>query len=216
LLSEKYGFPSEYQIYVTPIQELAEKINEEDKAALKDSQTLLTNTIQYDGMVSLNISKEYIKKRGFSELKALREIIQNSLDETELSTGVPDVTIKIDETGTWIIDKGRGLTGNAFIIGSSEKQCWMRGYYGEGLKLALGFFLSEDYSVYIFSDKKVFKPVFLPAKKEKAWLNILLGEGVGSERGTKILIANYKADKKCLTNWFHSKIRTLMIKLLIE
>jgi hypothetical protein len=198
LLSEKYGFPSEYQIYVTPIQELVEKINEEDKAALKDSQTSLTNTIQYDGMVSLNISKEYIKKRGFSEFKALREIIQNSLDETELSTGVPDVTIKIDETGTWIIDNGRGLTGNAFIIGSSEKQCWMRGYYGEGLKLALGFFLLEGYSVYIFSDKKVFKPVFLPAKKENAWLNILLGEGVSSEKGTKILIANYKADKKML------------------
>lgn len=198
MLSEKYGFPSEYQIYVTPIQELAEKINEEDKAALKDSQTLLTNMIQYDGMVSLNISKEYIKKRGFSEFKALREIIQNALDETELSTGVPDVTIKIDETGTWIIDKGRGLNGNAFIIGSSEKKCWMRGYYGEGLKLALGFFLLEGYSVYIFSDKKVFKPIFLPAKKEKAWLNILLGEGVSSEKGTKILIANYKADKKML------------------
>jgi hypothetical protein len=198
LLSEKYGFPSEYQIYVTPIQELTEKINEEDKAALKDPQTLLTNIIQYDGMVSLNISKEYIQKRGFSEFKALREIIQNSLDETELSTGVPDVAIKIDEMGTWIIDNGRGLNGNAFIIGNSEKKCWMRGYYGEGLKLALGFFLLEGYSVYIFSNKNVFKPVFLPAKKEKAWLNILLGEGLSSEKGTKILIANYKADKKML------------------
>jgi hypothetical protein len=198
LLSEKYGFPSEYQIYVTPIQELTEKINEEDMAVLKEPQTFGNTIIQYDGMVSLNISKEYIQKRGFSEFKALREIIQNSLDETELSTGVPDVTIKIDEAGTWIIDNGRGLNGNAFIIGNSEKKCWMRGYYGEGLKLALGFFLLAGYSVYIFSNKNVFKPVFLPVKKEKAWLNILLGDGANSEEGTRILIANYKADKKML------------------
>jgi hypothetical protein len=198
LLSEKYGFPSEYQIYVTPIQELTEKINEEDMAALMEPQTLRNTIRQYDGMISLNISQEYIQKRGFSEFKALREIIQNSLDETELSTGVPDVTIKIDEAGTWIIDNGRGLNGNAFIIGNSEKKCWMRGYYGEGLKLALGFFLLAGYSVYIFSNKNVFKPVFLPVKKEKAWLNILLGEGSRSEKGTRILIANYKADKKML------------------
>lgn len=198
LLSEKYGFPSEYQIYVTPIQELTEKINEEDMAALIELQTLRNTIRQYDGMISLNISKEYIQKRGFSEFKALREIIQNSLDETELPTGVPDVTIKIDEMGTWIIDNGRGLNGNAFIIGNSEKECWMRGYYGEGLKLALGFFLLVGYSVYIFSNKNVFKPVFLPVKKEKAWLNILLGEGANSEKGTRILIANYKADKKML------------------
>jgi len=198
MLAEKYGFPNEYQIYVTPIQELNEKITEEDKTALKDSQNLISNITRYDGMISLNISKEYIQKRGFSEFKALREIIQNSLDETELSTGTPDVTIKIDEAGTWIIDNGRGLNGNAFIIGNSEKKCWMRGYYGEGLKLALGFFLSKGYSIYIFSERKIFKPVFLPANKEKAWLNILLGEGASSEKGTKILIANYKADQKML------------------
>jgi len=122
MLAEKYGFPSEYRIYVTPIQELDEKINEEDRMTLKDPQTLMTKIVQYDGMVSLNISKEYIQKRGFSEFKALREIIQNSLDETELSTGVPDVTIKIDETGTWIIDNGRGLNGNAFYHREFRKE----------------------------------------------------------------------------------------------
>jgi len=198
MMPEKYGFPKEYQIYVTPIHELTQKISEEDKKVLKDPQKLIPNIIQYDGMISLNISKEYIQKRGFNEFKAIREILQNSLDETELSTGNPDVTIRTAEIGTWIIDNGRGLDGNAFIIGSSEKECWMRGYYGEGLKLAIGFFLLKGYGVYIFSNKKVFKPVFLPAKKERAWLNILLGESTYSEKGTKILIADYKADEKML------------------
>jgi hypothetical protein len=139
MMPEKYGFPKEYQIYVTPVQELAKKISEEDKTVLKDPQKLGSSIIQYDGIISLNISKEYIQKRGFNEFKAIREILQNSLDETELSTGNPDVTIRTNETGTWIIDNGRGIDGNAFIIGSSEKKCWMRGYYGEGLKLAFSF-----------------------------------------------------------------------------
>jgi hypothetical protein len=198
MMPEKYGFPKEYQIYVTPVQELAKKISEEDKTVLKDPQKLGSSIIQYDGIISLNISKQYIQKRVFNEFKAIREILQNSLDETELSTGNPDVTIRTNETGTWIIDNGRGIDGNAFIIGSSEKKCWMRGYYGEGLKLAIGFFLLKGYGVYIFSNNRVFKPVFLPAKKERAWLNILLGESTYSEKGTKILIADYKTDEKML------------------
>jgi hypothetical protein len=167
MLPEKYGFPGEYQIYVTPIHELIEKISEEDKIVLKEPKTLMPNILQYDGMISLNISKEYIHKRGFSEFKAIREIIQNALDETELSTGTPDVTIKIDEAGTWIIDNGRGLDGNAFIIGNSEKKCWMRGYYGEGLKLALGFFLLKEYPVYIFPTKKSSNPSSCLQKRKK-------------------------------------------------
>ena len=197
-----------------PIQELTDKIHEEDRAILRDPQTLMPKIIQYDGMISLNISKEYILKRGFSEFKAIREIIQNSLDETELSTGTPEVTIEIDDMGTWIVDNGRGLDGNAFIIGSSEKKCWMRGYYGEGLKLALGFFLLKGYQVYIFSNKNVFKPIFLPAKKEKAWLNILLGEAESEEKGTKILIADYKADSKMLSELVSFKNQDIKEKII--
>jgi len=199
---------------VIPIQELTDKIHEEDRAILRDPQTLMPKIIQYDGMISLNISKEYILKRGFSEFKAIREIIQNSLDETELSTGTPEVTIEIDDMGTWIVDNGRGLDGNAFIIGSSEKKCWMRGYYGEGLKLALGFFLLKGYQVYIFSNKNVFKPIFLPAKKEKAWLNILLGEAESEEKGTKILIADYKADSKMLSELVSFKNQDIKEKII--
>ena len=197
-----------------PIQELTDKIHEEDRAILRDPQTLMPKIIQYDGMISLNISKEYILKRGFSEFKAIREIIQNSLDETELSTGTPEVTIEIDDMGTWIVDNGRGLDGNAFIIGSSEKKCWMRGYYGEGLKLALGFFLLKGYQVYVFSNKNVFKPIFLPAKKEKAWLNILLGEAESEEKGTKILIADYKADSKMLSELVSFKNQDIKEKII--
>jgi hypothetical protein len=213
LLSEKYGFPSEYQLYVTPIQELTGKIRDEDLTVLSDAQTQSKNILQYDGMISLNISKEYIQKRGFNEFKAIREIVQNSLDETELSLGTPDVTVETDENGTWIIDNGRGLNGNAFIIGNSEKECWMRGYYGEGLKLALGFFLLGGYQVYIFSNRNVFKPVFLPVNKDKSWLNILLGESVGERKGTAILIADYHPDRSMLSELVSFKNQDIRDKI---
>ena len=197
-MAEKYGLPAEYEIYVTSIEELTSKIREEDKAALEDPEEMSTKISHYDGVISLNISKEYIEKRGFSAFKAIREIVQNSLDETELSTGIPDVTIESDRSGTWITDNGRGLDGDAFIMGSSEKQCWMRGYYGEGLKLAIGFFLMKGYPVYIFSGNNVFKPVFLPVEGKKAWLNILLGESSHPGDGTSIFIRGYKPDKVML------------------
>lgn len=214
MLSQKYGFPKEYQNYVTPIRELFRKIDEEDKIILEDSQKKIPQIIRYEGIISLNISKEYIRKRKFDEFKAIREILQNSLDETELSMGAADVTIKNDTMGTWIIDNGRGLDGNAFIIGSSDKECWMRGYYGEGLKLAIGFFLLESYQVYIFANNKLFKPVFLPVKSEKSWLNILLGESAYSEKGTTILIADYKLDERKLSNLISFKNPDLKDKII--
>jgi len=214
MMTEKYGFPEEYGIYLTTIRELTGKLRKEDRGALEDPENLVPKIRQYDGMISLNISKEYIQKRGFSEFKAIREIVQNSLDETEMSKGNPDVTIQADKFGTWIIDKGRGLNGDAFIIGSSEKQCWMRGYYGEGLKLAIGFFLLKGYPVYIFSNRKVFKPVFLPVKKEKSWLNVLLGESAYNGKGTKILILGYKPEPKMFNELISFKNPALENKII--
>lgn len=216
MMPEKYGLPEEYGIYVTSIKELTDKIREEDKVVLKDLEELVPKIIQYDGIISLNISKEYIKKRGFSAFKAIREIVQNSLDETELSTGAPDVTIEVDTSGIWITDNGRGLDGEAFIMGSSEKQCWMRGYYGEGLKLAIGFFLLKGFPVYIFSDNKVFKPVFLPVDREKSWLNILLGEIDAFESGTKILISGYNPNQKMLNELISFKNPDIQNKIIDE
>jgi hypothetical protein len=214
MMPEKYGLPKEYGIYVTPIHELTSKIREADKEVLKDPDELSAKIGQYDGMISLNISREYIQKRGFNEFKAIREIVQNSLDETELETGSPNVTITTDQLGTWIMDEGRGLDGNAFIIGSSEKECWMRGYYGEGLKLAIGFLLLRGYGVYIFSNKRVFKPVFLPVDKQRAWLNILLGESSYCELGTKILIVGYKPEEKMLDELISFKNPDIQTKII--
>ena len=214
MMPEKYGLPKEYGIYVTPIHELTGKIRKEDKEVLKDPDELSAKIGQYDGMISLNISKEYIQKRGFNEFKAIREIVQNSLDETELETGSPNVTITTNQLGTWIMDEGRGLDGNAFIIGSSEKECWMRGYYGEGLKLAIGFLLLKGYGVYIFSNNRVFKPVFLPVDKQRAWLNILLGESSYCELGTKILIVGYKPEEKMLDELISFKNSEIQTKII--
>ena len=69
------------------------------------SENLEGILINYDSLFLIGITKEYILKRNFDELKALREIIQNALDENELTFGKPFVEIMKDSLGTWIIDK---------------------------------------------------------------------------------------------------------------
>ena len=51
-----------------------------------------------------------------------------------------------DTHGTWIVDSGRGITVEALRIGGTNKECWMRGYYGEGLKLAASHLDSQSSS----------------------------------------------------------------------
>jgi len=213
-LHVKYGFPEEYSHYILPIETFLEKISKKDKIILEDPPEVADLIKKYEAIIPLNITKDYIRKRKFNAFKALREIVQNSLDETEYLTGKPDVTIKVSDIGTWIIDSGRGLEGSAFIIGISEKECWMRGYYGEGLKLAVGYLVLKGYPIYIFTNRKVFKPVFLPIDFENAWLNILMGESRYDEKGTAILIKNYKLDEKTLNELISFKNPVLRDKLI--
>jgi hypothetical protein len=138
-------------------------------------------------VVHLNISKDYLIKRGFDEMKSIRELIQNALDENEEVHGKPFVELKNEPYGLIIEDKGRGFEPEYLRIGLSNKKCWMRGYYGEGLKLAASYFTFNGHPVYIFSHGKVFKfTVYDQA------ISVLIGNTIERTEGTKILIYNYK------------------------
>jgi len=197
-LYEKYGLPKEYEMYTLPIEKFLEK-NPSAQKFLSDPPNVSKYIKKYEAIIPINITIEYIKKRRFNTLKAFRELIQNALDETELVKGKPDVMIYTDDSSTWIRDSGRGISGSAFIIGTSEKECWMRGYYGEGLKLALGFFLSQGYQVYVFSNKVFFKPILFPEDSENPTLYVLLGESNINSEGTSVVINDFVIDDKILT-----------------
>jgi hypothetical protein len=103
---------------------------------LEEPPELASRIAGYDALFSTGLSKDYVEKREFSPFISIRELLQNALDEEEMVEGRADVLIEHDALGTWILDRGRGITVEALRMGGSDKECWMRGYYGEGLKLA--------------------------------------------------------------------------------
>jgi hypothetical protein len=175
----KYNVTESLRHFVIPLPE-----NFEIK-----SENLEGILINYDSLFLIGITKEYILKRNFDEIKALREIIQNALDENELTFGKPFVEIKKDSLGTWIIDKGRGIKLRDLLVGFSNKECWMRGYYGEGLKIAAGYFLSLNKPVYIFTNENVFR--FIYYDKESPKLYVILGKSNKKFEGSSVLIRDY-------------------------
>ncbi len=175
----KYNVTESLRHFVIPLPE-----NFEIK-----SENLEGILINYDSLFLIGITKEYILKRNFDEIKALREIIQNALDENELTFGKPFVEIKKDSLGTWIIDKGRGIKLQDLLVGFSNKECWMRGYYGEGLKIAAGYFLSLNKPVYIFTNENVFR--FIYYDKESPKLYVILGKSNKKFEGSSVLIRDY-------------------------
>ncbi len=192
---EKYGLPREYEVYALPIKEFVEK-NPGIEKFLSEKEGISELVKGYDAIMPINITLDYIRKRKFDTMKAFRELIQNALDETELVEGKPDAEIFVDKLGTWIKDKGRGLEAKAFVIGTSEKDCWMRGYYGEGLKISLGYFLTQGHQPYVFSNGKVFKPVLYPDNSDNPMIYILMGESKIESKGTNILISGFEVSEE--------------------
>ena len=155
-------------------------------------------------------------KREFSLFISIRELLQNALDEEEMMKGRTDVRIGQDIHGTWIADSGRGITVEALRIGGSDKECWMRGYYGEGLKLAASYLTLNRVPVYLFTGQMVFRFIALPRDGQNPGIFILLGRSREAIKGTKILLFGYKADQEFMKKMVRFWNKDLETKLIIE
>ena len=162
---------------------------------LEEPPGLASRIAGYDALFSTGLSKDYVDKREFSLFIAIRELLQNALDEEELVRGRADVRIEQDTQGTWIVDRGRGITVEALRMGGSDKECWMRGYYGEGLKLAAAYLTLNRVPVYLFAGQMVFRFIALPRDEQNPGIFILLGRSKETIKGTQILLFGYKADQ---------------------
>jgi hypothetical protein len=162
---------------------------------LEEPLGLASRIAGYDALFSTGLSKDYVDKREFSLFIAIRELLQNALDEEELVRGRADVRIEQDAQGTWIVDRGRGITVEALRMGGSDKECWMRGYYGEGLKLAAAYLTLNRVPVYLFAGQMVFRFIALPRDEQNPGIFILLGRSKETIKGTQILLFGYKANQ---------------------
>lgn len=183
---------------------------------LEEPLELASKIAGYDALFSTGLSKDYVDKREFSLFISIRELLQNALDEEERINGRPDVRIEQDTHGTWIVDSGRGITVEALRIGGSDKECWMRGYYGEGLKLAASYLTLHQVPVYLFTGQMVFRFIALPRDGQNPGIFILLGSSKEAIKGTKILLSGYKADQGFMEKIVRFWNKDLATKLIVE
>jgi hypothetical protein len=70
-------------------------------------------------------------RQEWKEWEAIRDIVQNALDESE------QYTFGYDASGLWIADKGRGISISDFLLGPAKlKPDYARGKFGEGMKVS--------------------------------------------------------------------------------
>jgi hypothetical protein len=165
---------------------------------LEEPHDLASMIAGYDALFSTGLSKDYVDKRDFNLFISLRELVQNALDEEELVTGKPHVQFEQDVHGTWIIDRGRGIKLEALRMGESNKECWMRGYYGEGLKLAASYLTLNRIPVYIFTRDIILKFIVLPEDAQNPGIFLLFGRSREEVNGTKILLYSYRPDPEVI------------------
>ena len=99
------------------------------------------------------------RQEEWGEWEAIRDLVQNALDETE------HYTWGYDARGLWIADRGAGVSVRSFLLGPAKlKPEWARGRFGEGMKLALLTFLRLGYSVQVLTAHRELWAVFVRVK----------------------------------------------------
>jgi len=98
-------------------------------------------------------------RQDWGEWEAIRDIVQNALDECEYYTW------GYDGEGLYIRDSGKGIAVADFLLGPPKlKPDWARGKFGEGMKIAALALLRKGYSVRVETAERELWIVFLEQK----------------------------------------------------
>ena len=193
---EKYGLTKEIAAAkgIRPIEYVAIESPEFAEEASFIPEEVSDLIKEQELVWALSIEATYGERRRWNEFLAVRELIQNSLDAEHESIGFDRIAVKLEEGryGTWIKDRGKGITYKAFMLGGEEKPCEMRGAYGEGLKIGLIWFTAlsgTPYKIYFFTCSGV---VFTCYYSELAdALVIVFGKSKRPVAGTHVFIRRY-------------------------
>ena len=126
-------------------------------------------------------------REDWGEWEAIRDIVQNALDEAEAYQWGRDAQ------GLWIRDAGRGVAVADFLLGPPRlKPDHARGKYGEGMKIAALALLRRGYPVHVETVGRDIWMVFLEQKVNgrARTLAALWRDGSRAE-GTVFHIINY-------------------------
>jgi len=130
-------------------------------------------------------------RQDWGEWEAIRDIVQNALDEAESYTWE-----RVDTPhyyGLEIADRGRGVAVADFLLGPPKvKPDYARGKFGEGMKIAALALLRKGYPVYVETVGRELWMVFLEQKVNgKAETLAALWRSNGARVGTTFHIIGY-------------------------
>jgi hypothetical protein len=143
---------------------------------------------RWDFVFSTGITLDYPARRGWNDFMAIREFLQNALDIEERMFGYEaiEVGVWVDKLGLHISDRGPGVTYEAFRLGASEKACYERGFFGEGLKVGMAHLVRRGCLVYVFNRRgQVFK-AFVPLGSDLVL--VAMGRYAKPVAGTEVII----------------------------
>ena len=148
----------------------------------------------WEYVITFTAKDQYAKIADWTIEMAFREILQNALDgANELGYTSESVYIGYDdERGLLVVENpSKRLSYEHMVFGGSEKPCWTRGRYGEGLKVASSFFTKRGGTIYVISNDVAFR--FISVQK---YIVLLLGRaGVPIGNWTRVCIYDKDAKK---------------------
>ena len=104
-------------------------------------------------------------RQDWHEWEAIRDIVQNALDEAESYRWGYDDLGFANTFGLWIMDKGKGVAVADFLLGPPKmKPDYARGKFGEGMKIAALALLRKGYSVHVRTVGRRLWVIFLEQK----------------------------------------------------
>jgi intein/homing endonuclease len=115
-------------------------------------------------------------------------MVHNSLDIEERTFGYEgiEVGVWVDTLGLHISDRGPGITYESFRLGASDKKCDERGFFGEGLKVAMAHLVQRGCPVYVFNRRgQVFKAFVSPGT---SLVLIAMGRFTKHVSGTEVVV----------------------------
>jgi hypothetical protein len=141
-----------------------------------------------DGWQLIIIGPTLTWRQDWGEWEAIRDIVQNALDECEYYTW------GYDDEGLYIRDVGKGVAVADFLLGPPKlKPDHARGKFGEGMKIAALALLRLGYQVRVETKGRVLWIVFLEQKVNgRAETLAALWKPNGRTSGTSFHIGGYR------------------------
>jgi len=129
-------------------------------------------------------------RRDWGEWEAIRDIVQNCLDEAEA------YQYGYDHEGLWIADKGAGVAVADFLLGPPKlKPAWARGKFGEGMKISALALLRMGFGVHVHTVRREIHMIFLEQKVNgRVQTLAALWKPNGTAKGTRFHIVGYRGE----------------------